>query len=103
MAQRLKDWIKSIKEQRHKIAPHPDDEELFSSVNDVNNLQETQVWQDMMQLADDRREVLRMALVEARDYERIRRIQESIKAWEDIKLLPELLKTFVKMQQDEPK
>lgn len=102
MAQRLKDWLRQIRESDVKLGPHPDDQELFSSINDVDNLTETQVWKEMVQLAEDRIEILEGALVEAEDYERIRRIQESIKAWRDFKLLPDLMKEFIRRQRNEP-
>lgn len=83
-----------------QFARHPDDEPLNSSINEVENLTETHVWEDMEQLIEDRIELLTQALVQAEDEEDIRRLQGEIQGWQHALELPTMLATYIEHQQE---
>lgn len=97
----LSDFISNLGrgEQNVQIAPHPEDEQLHSSVNEVQNLEETFAWRDMEQLMDERINHLQNALVKMDDPVEIRRLQGAIEAWQSFKELPELLIDYLKQQR----
>lgn len=86
---------------RVQMGGHPDDAELHSSMNEVENVRDTHVWSDLMTLVEERIEVLQHALESADSIEEVKALQGEIAAWRVFEKLPDLLKQSIQTQNQQ--
>lgn len=96
----LNDFLSSFGEQNVDFGLHPEDEPLHSSINEVNNLTDTTVWEDIETLVEERIEILQEVLVHEDDPVEMRKLQGTIQAWQNFLEIPELLIRYLEMQKD---